>query len=84
MTNALTFIIAIVVVLAIAKFIFHVGLKVIFGLIINAVVGFVVLWLINLTGLLTIPINIVTCLVTGILGIPGIILLIILHVVGMI
>ena len=84
MTNALTFIIAIVVVLAIAKFIFHVGLKVIFGLIINAVVGFIVLWLINLTGLLTIPINIVTCLVTGILGIPGIILLIILHVVGMI
>ena len=84
MTNALTFIIAIVVVLAIAKFIFHVGLKVIFGLIINAVVGFVILWLINLTGLLTIPVNIVTCLVTGILGIPGIILLIILHVVGMI
>jgi len=84
MTNALTFIIAIVVVLAIAKFIFHVGLKVIFGLIINAVVGFVILWLINLTGLLTIPVNIVTCLVTGILGIPGIILLVILTVVGII
>ena len=84
MTNALTFIIAIVVVLAIAKFVFHVGLKIIFGLIVNSVIGFAILWLIGLTGLLVIPITLVTCLITGILGIPGIILLIILHVVGII
>ena len=42
----------------------------------------IALWLINLTGLVSIPINIVTCLVVGIFGVPGTIVLIVLALLG--
>lgn len=84
MVNLITFILAIVVVLIIAKFILHVGVKTIVGLIINAVFGYLVLYLINLTGLITIPLTIVTFLIAGVLGIPGVILVIILVTCGII
>lgn len=73
--------IALLVILA-AKFILHLNLKKIIGLIINAVVGMIVLWLINYTGLVSIPINIITCLVVGIFGVPGTIVLVILALLG--
>lgn len=48
-------------------------------LVVNSVSGFLCLWLLNLlagyTGIV-LPINLVTCLVTGFLGIPGILLLV--------
>lgn len=48
-------------------------------LVVNAVSGFICLWLLNLasgfTGI-TLEINLVTCLFTGFLGTPGIILLV--------
>lgn len=48
-------------------------------LVVNAVSGFICLWLLNLasayTGI-TLDINLVTCLFTGFLGVPGIILLV--------
>ncbi|MDD2496715.1 MAG: pro-sigmaK processing inhibitor BofA family protein [Desulfitobacteriaceae bacterium] len=53
-------------------------LKVVFKIIINSAIGFILLWLINTFGGLIgffLPINIVTILITGFLGIPGIILL---------
>jgi len=75
------FIVALIVIL-VAKFIFKVGGKTLIGLIVNAVVGFVVLWVINWTGLVSIPMNIVTCLVAGAFGVPGVIILIILSVIG--
>ncbi len=73
--------IAILVILA-AKFLLHIDGKELIGLIVNAVVGLLVLWLINLTGLVSIPINIITCLVVGIFGVPGTIILIILALFG--
>ena len=78
MTNYLTIIGAIVVVLLIAKFILHLGVSTIIGIAINSIVGFIILWVINLTGLINIPLNIVTSLVAGVLGIPGVLILIIL------
>lgn len=84
MVNLITFVLAIVVVLIIAKFILHVGVKTIVGLIINAIFGYLVLFLINLTGLITIPLTIVTSLIAGVLGIPGVILVIILVTCGII
>lgn len=84
MTNFLTGVIAIAIILLIAKFILHIGLKGIIGLLVNSLIGFAILWLIGLTGLIVIPITIITCLVTGILGLPGIILLIILALIGII
>lgn len=73
--------IALLVIIA-AKFLFNLNLKKVVGLIINAVIGMVVLWIINWTGLVSIPINIVTCLVVGILGVPGTIILIILSLMS--
>ena len=68
------------VVILVAKFIFHLNGKKLLGLVINAITGLIVLWLINLTGLITLPINIITCLLVGVFGLPGVILLILLVV----
>ncbi len=57
-------------------------LKIIWKLIVNALVGVVVLILFNLLGGLinvTIPINALNALITGVLGVPGVILLLILQ-----
>lgn len=76
-------IIALVVIL-IAKFLLHLDGKKLIGLIVNAIVGLIVLWLINLTGLIALPINIITCLLVGIFGLPGVILLVLLVLAGII
>ena len=73
--------IALLVILA-AKFILHLDLKKVIGIAINALIGMIALWLINLTGLVSIPINIITCLVVGIFGVPGTIVLIVLSLLG--
>ena len=52
------------------------------GLIVNALIGMVVLWVINWTGIVSIPINIITCLVVGIFGVPGTIVLVVLSLLG--
>lgn len=72
------------VVILIAKFLFNLSGRKLLGIIINAIIGLAILWLINLTGLIYLPINIVTCLLVGIFGVPGVILLIILVLVGII
>lgn len=84
MTNYLVIIVAAVVVVLLAKFILKIDSKKILGLIVNAILGFVILWLINLTGLISIPLNIVTSLVVGIFGLPGVIVLILLVLGGII
>ena len=75
--------IALLVIIAL-KFLLHLDLKKVIGLIINAVIGMIVLWVINWTGLVSIPINIITCLVVGIFGVPGTILLVVLALLGVI
>ncbi len=62
--------IAMLVILA-AKFILHLDLKKVIGIAINALIGMIALWLINLT-----------CLVVGIFGVPGTIVLIVLSLLG--
>ena len=77
----------IIVVLLLAKFVFHVNLKRIIELVINILLGIVVLWLINKFGGslgISIPINIITGLVVGILGLPGVIILLLLNLIGII
>ena len=73
--------IALLVIVAL-KLILHLDLKKVIGLIVNALIGMVVLWIINWTGIVSIPINIITCLVVGIFGVPGTIVLIILSLLG--
>lgn len=85
--NYLTIILTAIVVLLLAKFVFHVNLKRIIELVINILLGIVVLWLINKFGGslgISIPINIITGLVVGILGLPGVIILLLLNLIGII
>ena len=82
--NYLMIIAIALVVILLSKFLFHVDGSKLIGLIINAVIGFVILWLINYTGLVSIPLNIVTSLVVGVFGLPGVVLLIILALLGVI
>lgn len=84
MNNYITMIITAIVVILIAKFLLNLNLKKIITLIFNALIGFVVLWIINYTGLISIPMNIITALVVGALGLPGVIILILLVLIGII
>lgn len=59
-------------------------LRLLWKLFINALAGALILIVVNLVGWLigiTIPINIINSLITGLLGVPGVILLIILQVI---
>lgn len=83
----LTIIITAIIVLLIAKFLFHVNFKRLIELIINILLGIVVLWLINKFGGslgISIPINIITAIVVGVLGLPGVIILVLLNLIGII
>ncbi len=85
--NYLTIILIAIIVLLLAKFVFHVNAKRLIELIINIVIGLVVLWLINKFGGslgISIPINFITALIVGILGVPGVIILILLSLIGII
>ena len=46
-----------------------------FKIIWNSIVGGVILWLVNLTGLITIKITFIHALIVGVFGVPGLILL---------
>ncbi len=73
-----------IILLVILGKIFTVPSKVVLRLIYNALIGGIVLVVINLIGGLFhyhIALNIVSALITGTLGVPGIILLIILKIV---
>jgi len=63
------------------------SMKFIFKLLINSLIGAAALVLINMVGVyfgITITVNLITGLVVGILGIPGVIILLILQLLGMI
>ena len=76
-----------IVVLLLAKFIFKVNTKRLVELLINILLGIVIIWLINKFGGslgISIPLNIITALVVGILGVPGVIILVLLNLIGII
>lgn len=60
-------------VLILAALIFFIELP--FKIIWNSIVGGVILWLVNLTGLITIKITFIHALIVGVFGVPGLILL---------
>ena len=49
------------------------------AILINALIGGIVLFLINLTGIIVIDITWISALIVGFLGIPGVIIVILLH-----
>ncbi|GBG56047.1 pro-sigmaK processing inhibitor BofA [Sporomusaceae bacterium FL31] len=63
--------------------IFLMPLKLVFRLIYNGIIGGIMLWVVNLVGGyigFTIGINVITALIAGFLGIPGVILLILFKI----
>ncbi|MBQ3702534.1 MAG: pro-sigmaK processing inhibitor BofA family protein [Oscillospiraceae bacterium] len=57
-----------------------VPLKMIFKLVINAVIGYMMLFVANLVGGFfdfSIPIDLLTCLIAGVFGVPGVIFLVV-------
>lgn len=85
--NYITIILAALVVILLAKYVFSFNAKRIIELIINAVLGLVILWLLNTFGAslgINIPLNIITALVVGVLGVPGVIILVLLNLSGII
>ncbi len=60
-------------------------LKLILKLVVSSVIGGVILLAVNLAagaiGLVLIPLNLITALVVGVLGIPGVILLLVLFLI---
>ena len=73
------FLVALILVLLIGKLVFK-SVKVVVGFLINAIIGFVILWILNHFNV-GIPINLLTSVVVGFFGIPGIILLLVLKFV---
>lgn len=69
-------------IILVAKFVFKISAKTITTLIVNALVGLLVIWLINFVGLVSIPLNLITCLIVGIFGLPGVIVLVVLCLLG--
>jgi inhibitor of the pro-sigma K processing machinery len=55
-------------------------IKWVFKLLINAVIGFVLLFLANIVGgffNFEIPVNLLTCVISGVFGVPGVIFLVV-------
>ena len=76
-----TFVIAVAALFIILK-ILALPMKSIIKLVINGIIGGVIIWLINLIGAgfgFVLTLNWITALVVGLLGVPGVIILVILH-----
>ncbi|MFR5683492.1 MAG: pro-sigmaK processing inhibitor BofA family protein [Clostridia bacterium] len=76
-----TFVIAVAALFIILK-ILALPMKIIIKLVINGIIGGVIIWLINLIGAgfgFVLTLNWITALVVGLLGVPGVIILVILH-----
>ena len=78
LTEILAFLGAMIILFIILKII-SLPIKLIIKLLINALIGGVVLFLINLTGLIVIDITWISALIVWFLGIPGVIIVILLH-----
>lgn len=76
MEDIILYAVAIVAVVLVLKLLGK-SMKVILGVLINALVGGVVIWLLNLLGL-GIALNWLTALLVGVLGIPGVIIVLII------
>lgn len=79
MENIIALLVPVLIGILILKFLLS-QVKLIWKIAVNSVSGFICLWLLNLAAGITgivFEINLITCLLVGFLGIPGIILLVI-------
>ncbi len=85
--NYLTMLLVAVVVLVVAKFVLNLTPRRLIELVINILLGIIIIWLINKFGGslgISIPLNFITALIVGVLGVPGVIILVLLNLIGII
>jgi len=70
------------VVLIIAKFLLHLTPKKLYALIVNILFSLLVIWILDYFGIVSVPINLITILLIGILGIPGVLFCVVLVLLG--
>ena len=78
----LTYILTAIIFILVLKFIFKVGIRTIIKIIINIVAGGIVLCLVNFIPGLNLPITALNSFIVGIFGFPGVIFVIIYHLLG--
>ncbi len=71
-----------IIVIVVAKFLLRIAGKELRLLRANEIVGLLLIYLINISGLLAIKINLLTALVVGVFGVPGVVILIVLTILG--
>lgn len=79
MGSIVSFIICAALVIIIAKIVFK-GTKSVFGFLINIAVGALALWILDIIGL-GVPITWVTAGIVGLLGVPGVVIVVVLKYV---
>ena len=72
-----------IILLFILKYIFNVNFSFVYYLIINVILGVLLVWFINYSGVLYIPINSFSKTITGIFGVPGVMGLSLMALAGM-
>ena len=68
-------VIGIILIMFVVLKLFKVSFKIIWKLLVNALVGGVVLWLLNLIPGVNMPINWLTTIATGIFGVPAVLII---------
>ena len=79
LSSIVSFVICAALVIIIAKIVFK-GTKSVFGFLINIAAGAVALWILDIIGL-GVPINWVTAGIVGLLGVPGVVIVVVLKYV---
>lgn len=75
----------IAVIFVIAKYVLKLNTRKVIGLLVNCLLGALILWLINWLPIgLNIPLNWITILVTGVFGVVGVLVLVVLALCGII
>ena len=81
MITALITFLAVVVVLFVVLKLLKVSFKIIWKILVNAAVGGLVLFLLNLIPELNLPINWLTAICTGIFGLPAVVVILIISLI---
>lgn len=76
MDSIISFALAVVLVVFLLKVVFKVSVNVI-GFLINSLIGAIIIWVLNLLGL-GIPITWITSAIVGLLGVPGVLIVLVL------
>ena len=71
-----------IILIFLLKRVFHINFNWVYYLIINIVLGVALVWFINLSGVLYIPFSFFSKMMTGIFGVPGVMCLSLMALVG--